>query len=288
MKKTVSWAFALGLLLLPAIAAAGPQPVAYYLKDGPLGLAEDGRLNSTRPNATQPSVRPVPAAVSDVVPIQFLTDGSAHPDRIVGPIYVAVYTGPALAVHANLTAHVFLLNGTQRVPIANASIVLDANASKAPQPTALVPPSPTGDPQATAYYELFQLMPLVAPPAKLLYLGYSNLKVEPTARIGVSFTITRGSSELPVPEGVLGTVQYNATLSPSFIYIPWYAPNPTPTYKPPTYTVAPRPSTSGSTPVGTDAPGRPAEDSRGVPAPDLMILVLTLAAALVVIRRRRQ
>ncbi|HEX9815691.1 MAG TPA: hypothetical protein VGB18_01815, partial [Candidatus Thermoplasmatota archaeon] len=135
-------AVALALLFLPAAASASAQPAVYYLRDGEMGPAADGELNATVPNATQPSVRLVPVGATSVVPVRFLTGDSDHPPQLLGPVYVAIWVGPSPIVAGNLTVELIAINGAEIRSLANGSIALDANASKLPEPTAMVPPTP--------------------------------------------------------------------------------------------------------------------------------------------------
>jgi hypothetical protein len=282
----------LPLLLAAPAAAAGSAPLAYFLKDGPLLAAEDGLLNTTRPNATQPSLRAVHAA-GGVVPVQFVTSSNAtHAPRIYGPLYLALWVGPSPIVKANLTATAYLVNATGSLALGNASMPLDANLSKLPQPTALIPPytSPsTTDPQGwitqIVYYELMQILPTVAPPPQLLYLGFVNIAVDPESRLAVTFELTPGPGQV-LPQGVFGTIQYNATINPSFLYVPWYVPDP-PRPPPPTYAFTYSNPASSPRHTSTEGPASAKERGGGLPGPEAALVLVGLVAVAVAIARRR-
>lgn len=296
LRSSVVFALLAAVALAPA-AMAGSQPAAYYLKDDGLPV-QDGVLNATRANATQPSLRMIPAALTDIAPVQFLTtNGTKHLDRIWGPLYVALWLGPSPTYKGNLTVSLQVHNATGPAwTIGRASVRLDVNTSKAPQPTALVPPTPTPgqDPQAyateVALFEVYQLLPVVAPPPTLLYLGFVNLKVNATAQLGLTFALAPGDSALPLPEGPGATIEYNASTSPSLLYVPWYKFTPYPTYTyhytytPRSYsrTYEPTWSTSDSEP-----PAKPKTGGHGfLPAPELSAGLAVVAVVLAVVRRR--
>jgi hypothetical protein len=281
------------LMLLPATVSAGSQPAVYYLRDGELGPATDGELNATVPNATQPSVRVIPVAATAVMPVRFAASDLEHPERLLGPVYAAVWLGPSPVAKGNLTVTLMAMNGSIARPLLNASFPLDVNASNLPNPTAMAPPTPAvppSDPQGyatyLAYYVLGQVIPAVQPPPRLFLLGMLDEEIGPDEMIALDFTITQGSSTLPAAQGLFGSVQYDGASTPSFVYVPWYSPSPqvtstwTPTpprtSQPPSSNIAPSPSESD-----VDVGG-----GKGVPGPEFIVLAMAIGAAAIVRRRK--
>lgn len=288
------------VLSLAPIAQALPRPAFYFLKDDPAALPiappvplpfGDGLLdpyNATTqnaPNATDPKQRLVLPYVESLLPVQFLTPaGEKHPDRIRGPLFIGVWTGPAVVLNGNLTATLFEVTATgDAIAIANGTTALDFNASKVPDPLTLVPPNTT-DPQAIVFYEVAQVLPLVLKPPLLLIFPGIDRPFANESRLGISFRIEGGSSPLPVPVALFATVQYDAALSPSFVYVPWYEkdkPRPTPT----------RSATmSGSSTFSKSLTTTPTSDNdkdKGSPGPEMFFLTAGLLAAALIAARRR-
>jgi hypothetical protein len=279
------WPLLLLLLLLPN-ASAGYEPRFYYLKDDGLGAAETGLLNGTTPNATQPSSRPIPVALPNVPAAVFQTgDGTSHAPRLLGPVYVGLWIGPSPVVKGNLTVTLYMQNGTQTIPLGNASISLDANASKAPDPATLVPPDPS-DPQGALFYELSRLLPVITPPPVLLHLGNLDVQLNATDRLLLSFAVTAGGSDLPAAEGAAATIQYNSTLTPSFLYTPWFKADPA---RPKPSPVSPRPyvTAAAESPQMEATPAKALENRHRVPGPDVALFALAAALAIALAHRLR-
>jgi hypothetical protein len=263
---------AVTLLLTATAASAYVQPAFYFLKDAPgsvnsqvppvpspvpLPLAvptidvNAGLLDPynpkapNAPNGTTAKSREVPAGTELVLPIQFVTPGNhSHPDRIKGPLLVGLWTGEAVTYQANLTATLYEVpaSGTP-VALAEASLSLDFNQSDAPDPTVFVPPNST-DPQAIAFYEVAQLYPMLLHAPALFILGPLDIPFASDSAFAIGFRLTQGSSPAPLPAGASATIEYDGAYKPSFVYVPWYAPDP------PKPTVTPRPTTTDSSSKG--------------------------------------
>lgn len=289
----VAVAVVVALLFMPAAVSAGSQPAVYYLRDTELGPTTDGELNATVPNATQPSVRVVPVGATTALPVRFLMGQVEHPPRLVGPVYVAVWLGPSPVAAGNLTVTLVAVKGTDVRPLANASLALDANASKLPEPTAMAPPTPEvppSDPQGYASYLAFfvlaKVVPAVQPPPRLMLLGVLDEEIASDERLALEFSITQGSSPLPIPAGGFGSIQYDAATSPSLLYAPWYSPNPavTSTWQP----TPPRSSKPSSNmgPAPSDTASVEEEGGNGVPGPEFLLLAAAIGAVAFVRRRK--
>lgn len=307
----------LAVALLAAVPAADAyvQPAFYFLKDAP------GSVNSQVPNVPSPLPLPVaiptvdpnagildlytpqapnapngttaksrmvPAATETVLPIQFVTtDNHTHPDRIKGPLLVGLWTGTSMTYQANLTATLYEIpvEGTP-LAIAEASLSLDFNQSNAPDPTAFIPPSST-DPTAIVFYELAQVYPMMLHPPALFILGPIDIPFNPDSAFAIGFRLTQGSSPVPLPAGASATIEYDGMIKPSFVYVPWYAPDP------PRPTTTPRPS-GGSSYTGGSYTGFPTtdqvivgdDDEKKSPGLGLPLGVLALGAIAVAVRRK--
>lgn len=290
--------------------------------DGLLQLYDP--LKPVVPNATVPSTRVVFPGLSGVVPVQFLTDANeTHPTQLKGPFFMALWPGPSPVYEGNLTATLYEipagsdpledlplpvplpiptpilpppLGPAPAVILAQVSIPLAINASNLPDPTALVPPvlpDPSTDPvayaQYVAFYELAQVAPAILVPPKI-FVANLDLTVNATSRIALAFTLTNEAGETaPLPLGAFAQIQYNATLSPSYLFLPWYEedkPGQTPTKSP----TVPRPTTSRPPPKApaTKTPTSSEviyENEKG--SPDAGLLLVPALAALVFAMRRR-
>jgi MYXO-CTERM domain-containing protein len=306
-------ALALTLLLAFPVAQAYSQPVFYFLKDPP-GPADgvpaspvpvpvpipvpvpstnvaDGLLDPysrdahNAPNGTTAKMRLVTPGTDVVVPVRFVTPGNAsHPARIKGPLFVGLWTGESATYQANLTATMYEIPASgAAVAIANASISLDFNQSSAPDPTALLPQNQT-DPTVIAFYELAQVLPVLLHPPAIFVLPV-DITFGNDSSFAIAFSLTPGSSGAPVAEGAFASVEYDGLYAPSFVYVPWYAPDPA---RP---TPTPRPTYSYDA-TGTNANSRPTTDEvlvgpdKKSPGPELAFGLAALALAAMVARRR--
>ena len=303
-------ALALAVLLAAPLAQAYVQPTFYFLKDPPsptdgapsspvplpvpvpvpTANPNDGVLDPysrqamNAPNSTTAKTRLVTPETDLVVPIRFVTPANAsHPDRIRGPLFVGLWTAQSATYKANLTATLYEIpkSGTARA-IANASVTLDLNQSDAPDPMSLIPQNQT-DPTAIAFYELAQVEPLVLHPPALFILPV-DIPFGNDSQFAIAFRLTPGDSGAPVPAGAFASIEYDALAAPSFVYVPWYAPDPVhPAYTPPTYSYQPSTGTYASRPttdqviVGSD---------KKSPGPELALGLAAVAVAAILARRR--
>lgn len=286
-----------------------PSPVPLPVTPPPVGqpkvIFADGILDPydflhpNPPNSTEPDLKPVYTLSESVAPARFLTPANlTHPERLKGYFFVGVYTGESAVPNGNLTATIYEVkaDGTETA-LLNATAAIDLNTSKAPEPTALVPPPSmlppnSTDPETVAlsvtYYELAQALPLVLTPPNVFLLGPVDLNVSNTSRIAIGFHLAQGSSMSPEPPGV-ATISFNSTLNPSFVYVPWYAPDPPrPTYSK-TYTPGKTYSSTRTT-SRLSGTGDPADDGKsgkkGLPGFELPLSLTLVAVAALVARRR--
>lgn len=270
---------ALAILAAPTVAA-GPQPALYFMRDDTQGAAAPGVLAVEPPESQEPSVRPVPAATDAVVPVQFVAiDSAERPRGIRGPLFMGLWTDASATIDANLSATLYESVGGQLTPLSSTSINLKANASKAPNATSLVPPNPS-DPQGSVLYEVAQVTPMVITPASLLFLGQVDLTLAEGSELLVGFRLINASgAAAPVPQGAFATLRYDAQLSPSYVFVPYWEPDP-----PSTFTPRPPATTSRSSAAMTSDTQ---EAEGGSPSPTAILVIAALAAAVVVARRRR-
>lgn len=269
---------------VPPLPAVGVPQVS--LTDGVLDPYLPSAPNA--PNSTEPDVKVIYPASEDLVPIRFVTPGNhTHPDRIKGPIILGIWTGESPAVYANVTATLYEVPAEgDPIALANASASIDLNTSKAPEPTAFLPPNST-DPATIVFYEVAQVLPLVMYPPVLFVLGPVDIPFANTSSLAVGFRLDPGSSQAGQPVGS-ATLRFNSTLSPSFVYVPWYAPDPPRSTYTSTYT--PRPSGSGSRSstsggVGGDDDGGK-KGSNGIPGLEMTVVFGLVLVAAWVARRR--
>lgn len=306
------------LVALAPAAQAYAQPVFYFLKDAPgpqdelpdvpspiplpvavPTLAVDAGVMDpydpkapNAPNGTTGTERLVPVGTDLLVPVQFVTPADhAHPDRLKGPIFIGLWTGKSSTYQANLTVTLYEVPASgEPIAIANASASLDFNESSVPEPTTFIPPN-TSDPQAILFYEVAQVLPLVLRPPMLFILGPVDVPFGEDSSFALGFRLTQGSSPAPLPAGAFGSIQYNGQYTPSFVYLPWYAPDP------PRPTPTPRqtssfPGSSGGSGGGQSTLGGggsvPGEDkdSPGFALPVSLLALLAVAA--LAARRRAQ
>lgn len=272
---------------VPNIPSPLPLPVAIPTIDVNAGVLDPYNAKSPNaPNGTTAKSREIPVATDAILPIQFVTPGNhSHPDRIKGPLLVGLWTGSSATYQANLTATLYEIpaDGTP-VAIAEASIDLDFNQSNVPDPTVLVPPNST-DPAVIAFYEVAQVYPMLLHPPALFILGPVDIAFSNTSSFGIGFRLTQGSSPAPAPAGAAASVEYDGLIEPSFVYVPWYAPDP------PKPTTSPRPTSSYSYSGGSSS--RPTadqviegDDEKGSPGLGLPLAVVALGALALAVRRK--
>lgn len=307
---------AVALLMGAPAAQAYAQPVFYFLKDaaGPQDELPDVPLpiplpvstptpdlfpgvldpyNPKAPNApngTTGKERLVVVGQDLVLPVQFVTPANhTHPDRIKGPIFVGLWAGKSGTYQANLTATLYEMPPEgDPIALANASINLDFNQSTAPDPMAFIPQNTT-DPQAILFYEVGQVLPLIYHPPALFVLGPVDLPFSNTSAFAIGFSLTQGSSPVPLPAGAFASIDYDGLLSPSFIYVPWYAPDPpraTPTGSA-SFGATTSTRQGGAPTIGGGNTAGATDDEKDSPGFALPALLVALLAAAAFAARRR-
>ena len=317
MASHLAVALAAACLLLVPLAEARPAPVLYFLKDaegGPTaaGVLEpyDPKLRNV-PNATQPQSRPVLAGFDAVVPVRFLAPhGQEHPTRLHGPLLAGIWLGESTVLQGNLTVSVLempppaapavpvpgLPDPTAPAPrvLATATVALDQDLSNPPNVTNLVPPvppDPASDPAGAAtsivFYEAAQVLPLLLKPPAVFDFGVVDLEVNSTSTLALGFRLDQGSSPGGGPLGVFGQLNYNYALGPSYLYVPWYAPDPpkatTTSTKAPVSSTLTRTSTSS---VPTTSGVTYDDEPKDAPMGTMVPMAVLLAALAFAMRRR--
>lgn len=271
---------------VPNVPSPLPLPVAIPTIDPNAGVLDpyDPKMPNA-PNGTTAKSREVPAGSDTLLPIQFLTPGNhSHPDRIKGPLLVGLWTGAAAVYQGNLTATLYEVpKGGTPTALAEASINLNFNQSNVPDPTVLVPPNST-DPSVIAFYEVAQVYPMLLHPPALFILGPLDVPFAADSSFAIGFRLTQGSSPVPLPAGATASIEYDGLIEPSFVYVPWYAPDPPkPTYTPrPTSSLSA--SRSGSAIPTTDQVIE--GDGKHSPGLGLPLGVVALGVLAVAIRRK--
>lgn len=274
-----------------------PPPVPPLVVGQPQVVLADGVLvaydyaNPNYPNSTEPDVKAVYPASETTKPVRFVTPADhAHPDRIKGYFLVGVYVGESPAPQANLTSTLYevKLDGTE-IALANASVAIDLNASKAPDPMTLIPPDTT-DPMAIVLYEVSKVSPLILQAPLYFLLGPVDIAFDNTSAFAIGFRLDPGSSPFPDPPGA-ATIRFNASLTPSFLYVPWYAPDPPKSTS--TKSSSFSRSSTGSRTFGSgtsDPDDGGGEDGgkkgNGIPGFEMSLVITMVALAAIVARRR--
>jgi hypothetical protein len=307
---------ALALLVAAPVGQAYAKPVFYFLKDAPgpqdeipdvpspLPLPISTPTLDVMPGVLDPYDPKAPNAPTGnttkerlvfvgqdlVLPVQFVTpEGHAHPDRIKGPIFVGLWTGQSTTYQGNLTATLYEIPaGADPIALANASLNMDFNQSNAPDPMAFIPQNQT-DPQAIVFYELAQVLPLLYRAPALFVLGPVDVAFGNDSAFAIGFSLTQGSSPTPLAAGAYASIKYDGAAQPSFIYLPWYEPDPpraTPTGSPSFGATTSTRQGGGST-LGGGGTGGATDGEKDSPGFALPALLLALLAAAAFAARRR-
>ena len=268
------------------IAYPGPSPMAHgNLTFTVLEVPAHDATIPTLPSEPIPAVPPppvplpVPPLPVPLPPLPDQTPSNPVPDPIVPPP---------------------LAPGQYRV-LAQYNISVDANTSKLPDPTTLVPPQPPPpDPanpvaynatlqayaaQVAAFEETKLLPAILTIPGQ--FIRPIDVTVNATSRIAIMVTATPpAGSDVPLAEG-FATFEYDSWLALSYIYIPWYEKDkPGSTYKPPTKTST---STTLKAPSTTYKQGNSTVQygDDGKKSPDAGLLLLPALGAIALMMRRR-
>ena len=276
---------------VPDVPSPIPLPIAVPTVDPNAGLLDpyDPKAPNA-PNGTTGKARTIAAGQDLALPIQFLTPPDhMHPDRLKGYIFIGLWTGESATYQANLTATLYEIPaGGEPVALANASVDLDLNQSNAPDPMTFIPANQT-DPQAILFYEVAQVLPLILHPPALFMIGPVDIPIGNESTFAIGFALTQGSSPVPVPAGAFASVQYDGAYTPSFVYAPWYAPDPprpTPTQRPTSSFSSTFSGSGGSRTLTGTASADDEKDSPGLALP-VMLGALVAVAALAARRRAR-
>lgn len=192
---------------------------------------------------------------AEVPSISFVRDGN-HSDRIYGPLLVGLWIGPSPTAMGNISAEIS--DGESILGYASVDVAIDPE--NLPDPQSLVPPDPTDPEQAAAYIAAQAMLALMQPPA-LLDFGFVDVAVDPDAPVSVSFFL-EGE---PIALGV-ASMQYDGALSPSFVYVPFYEPDPEPAASSSPSDSTPGGSAPGSSDPESSAPGSGSSSEPGTSA----------------------
>lgn len=268
--------------------------------------SDPASLPATAMDTDAPQTRLILPGQEMALPVMFNSNASANTGRIYGPVITLLFLPKSPTVqHGNVTAQLVVVpKGASplAVPppgevIASTTFSMDAGNTTEflPNATSLVPPNPT-DPQAALAYVQGQLLAYgittLASSYKVAFLLNETKSfiidkaVDPESTVQMRLSLAPGSSPLLVPVAAGQPMVYWNFLTPTFVYVPWYAADPPHTT--PTYTGGPTQShTSGPSNGGTD--GNTASTSptkKKSPGVEIPLLVVGLAALVLVARRR--
>lgn len=229
----------IALLFFPVALGASAAEVL-YLAPGITPLS-DGSLDAEAPQDLNGSISLILPGSPELPTISFSREGD-HADRIYGPLLIGLWTGPSPTLLGNITAVVS--DGSSILSSASVDIALDSES--VPDPMSLIPPDPSDPEQAVAYVLAQAVMATMNPPV-LLDLGFMDANVSRDAPISVSFFL-EGE---PIALGA-ASLQYDGALTPSFLYVPFYEPDPAPSSS--SSSTAPASSSSSSGSSGSSSP----------------------------------
>lgn len=293
--RSVAALLVIGALLMAPVAMAAPQPGIYYLSDSESGPLGEGKAQAEAPdeNATA-AARPILYGDADMPSAVFHLDDGEW-EQMKGRAMAGVWIAASAAIDANLSATLYDVDADGAMtPLANASHSLLLDPDSLPDPEALLPPDPT-DPEGAVFHVAAQVLPLLMEPPVLFDFGVIDQEIADGHHVALGLYMSPGSLGIP-----LGTVaiQYSAQESPSFVYAPWYAPDPAPVdpvapsepapSDPAPSDPAPSDPASGSGDEGDDdgaSGGEPSGESKKSPGVGLFA-TLALVGAVLVARRR--
>lgn len=287
-----------------------PQAPSVPTPAGPVGGGNpvlDGVLYrytaqpDNRPNATTAQTRLVVVGTDAVAPVKFLSSGDLGAQaRIKGSPLVGIWAGASAMAHGNLTVFLYeaLADGTLRT-LTQATFNLDVDYNKTPDPSLLVPPVPPVDPNdpqsavlATVFYEYAQLAPFLLKAPLWRFLPPMDTTFNATSQLALGFRLDPAPGQVPTPTplpvpitdppapvGAFAQLEYYGLLKPSFVLVPWAAPDPEKPV-PTTTQTATLTSHAASSPTTTQA-----TDGKASPAP---LAFAAVAAAVLLARLRRK
>lgn len=186
------------------------MPELLYLSPGTTPMS--GSMDSSAPSDLNATYGVVLPGTADVASLQFSHESNRS--QLLGPMLLGLWIGPSPTLMGNITA--VLQEGGEEIGSASVNIALDPMGI---DPTTLLPPDPSDPAAAAAYVAAKAAAALMAPPV-LLDLGYIEHNLT-DGDISLSFFL-EGE---PLALGA-ATVQYDSALSPSFLYLPFYEPDP--------------------------------------------------------------
>lgn len=264
-------AILIALLFFPVALGASAAEIL-YLAPGVTPLS-DGSLDAEAPQDLNGSLSLILPGSAELPTISFARDGE-HAERIYGPLLIGLWTGPSPTLMGNITA--IVSDGSSILSSASIDISMDPEAL--PDPTSLIPPDPTNPEQAAAYVLAQALMATLQPPV-LLDLGFIDANVSADAPISVSFFLEGEPAALGA-----ASMQYDGALTPSFLYVPFYEPDPEPTSSSSSSSASSSSSSSGSSSASSSgsssASSAGSSESKDTPAIGLLAALGVLAVGL--------
>lgn len=290
---------ALALLSAPA-ALAGPQPAVYFLEDTASGVSAPGNATADYPDENASSNVRLLAYGSVADPTHLFHAPESAIVRLQGDAIAGTWISPDLAVDAGVSAALYEIDANgNRTHIANATHSLLIDPEDVPDPASLLPPDPE-DPEGAAYHVAAAVVSAMEGPHILHHFVGISHDMASGSHLAIGFYMSEGSGGIPL--GVTG-IEYGSQEHASFLFAPWYTPDPAPAPAPP----APRdpPSASEDEPEAMDEPEDAMEeetshsdaehmeeseaesdDSKDSPTAAPLLVLAALAA--IAIARRRQ
>ncbi|HUR64099.1 MAG TPA: hypothetical protein VM241_06435 [Candidatus Thermoplasmatota archaeon] len=273
----------------------------------PLNTSDPASLPSTAMQTKAPQSRAILPGQDLALPVMFNSNASANTGRIYGPVITLLFLPKSPTVqHGNVTVQLVVVPKGAAVTdlqpkgevIASTTFSMDAGntTSFLPNATALVPPNPQ-DPAAALGYVQGQLLAYgittLASSYKVAFLLNESKsfiidkQVDEGSTVQLRLSLTAGSSPAPVATAAGQPLVYWNFLTPSFVYVPWYATDPA--GQVPTYTKVPTGGshTTGPSHVGGDSgTASSSPTKKKSPGVEVPVVVLGLAALVLVARRR--
>jgi hypothetical protein len=302
-------AFPAGTPAVPVVTGIpfAPGELAALTPPGlpPVNQSDPASLPATVMDTRAPQTRMIFPGQELVLPVMFNSNSSANVGRIYGPVLTLLFMPKSPAVqHGNVTAQLVVVPKGAAVTdlppkgevVASATFDMDAGNTTdfLPNATALVPPNPT-DPAAALAYAEGQLLAYgiteLASSYKIAYLLNEtksfiiDKRVDEGSTVQLRLLLAQGSSAAPVATGAGQPIVYWNFLTPSFVYVPWYAADPP--HQTPTYTTQPMPTHTGGTGgAGGDGSASSSPTKKKSPGIEAPLAILGLAALALVARRR--
>ncbi|MFO1534389.1 MAG: hypothetical protein ABR586_01855, partial [Thermoplasmatota archaeon] len=242
--------FPAGTPAMPAVSGIPSLPGELVTLSPPglpaVNQSDPASLPATAMDTDAPQTRLILPGQEMALPVMFNSNASANTGRIYGPVITLLFLPKSPTVqHGNVTAQLVVVpKGASplAVPppgevIASTTFSMDAGNTTEflPNATSLVPPNPT-DPQAALAYVQGQLLAYgfttLASSYKVVFLLNETKSfiidkaVDPESTVQMRLSLAPGSSPLPIAIAAGQPVAYWNILTPSFVYVPWYAADP--------------------------------------------------------------